>query len=216
MKHDETILSIVAADLKDGQFGVAVASVDLSVGKNVPFSGPFVGAIAVQGYAGPFFGIAGMKMLREGLSAEQVIASVMADDLFAYSRQILVIDAAGRTAFHSGTSLPPTVGVRQGEHYILGGCGLSGDAVAGAVAGAFESAQGDLAARLLAALQTFEAGHEGLPLGSAALRISKSEPYPYVDLRVDSHADPVAHLAELLSTWRSRQAPPPEAAADGA
>ena len=69
MRYQDTVSSICAADLKAGEFGVGVASTGLAVGKNVPFSGAFVGAIAVQGYTGPFFGIAGMKLLREGIPA---------------------------------------------------------------------------------------------------------------------------------------------------
>jgi uncharacterized Ntn-hydrolase superfamily protein len=205
MKYQETILSIVAADLKAGDFGVAVASASLAVGKNVPFTGAFVGAMAVQGYVGPFFGIAGMKLLREGLSAERVIESVTSDDLLRDSRQILVVDAAGRTAAVSGSNLSAFSGVKQGEHYVVGGCGLDAESNLAAASGAFEAASGDLPGRLLEALLVFEREHRGLPLESAALRVSRNDPFPFVDLRIDSAREPVKRLVGLLATWRSQQ-----------
>jgi uncharacterized Ntn-hydrolase superfamily protein len=205
VKYQETILSIVAADLKAGDFGVGAASASLAVGKNVPFTGAFVGAMAVQGYVGPFFGIAGMKMLREGLTAERVIESVTSDDLLRDSRQILVIDVAGRTAAVSGANLPPFSGIKQGDHYIIGGCGLDAESNLAAASAAFEMAPGDLPARLLETLLAFEREHRGLPLESAVLRVSRNDPFPYVDLRVDSGREPVKHLAQILATWRSQQ-----------
>ena len=205
MKYQETILSIVAADLKAGDFGVGVVSASLAVGKNVPFTGAFVGAMAVQGYVGPFFGIAGMKLLRAGVSADRVIQAVTVDDLISDSRQILVVDATGRTAAVSGSSLPPFSGIKQGENYVLGGCGLDSESNLDAAASAFEAASGDLAGRLLEALLAFEREHRGLPLESAALRVSRNDPFPYVDLRVDSGREPAKRLSHLLSTWRSQQ-----------
>lgn len=213
LKYQEIILSLVAADRKADEFGVAVTSTSLAVGKNVPFTGPHVGAIAVQGYAGPFFGIAGMRLLREVVPAEKVIERIMADDPLRESRQVLVVDAAGNTAAWSGASLPTFAGTCRGTDCIAGGCGLSGKELLDACVIAFEAAKGDLAERLLAALAEVEALYNGPELESASLRVSKDEPFPHIDLRIDSHREPVKHLARLLETWRKRNGPPPEDAA---
>lgn len=183
---------------------MAVASSSLAVGKNVPFTGPYVGAIAVQAYTGPFFGIAGMKLLREGMSAEKVVEEIMRGDPLKENRQILVIDAAGQTAFWNGAALPEFAGTRQGENCIVGGCGLSGERILEIILEAFSSTEGDFAEKLLGALAAFEKSPQDPPLESAAVRISKDDPFPYIDLRVDSHEQPVKQLAELFTTWRTR------------
>ena len=183
---------------------MAVASSSLAVGKNVPFTGAAVGAIAVQGYTGPFFGIAGMKLLREGVPCDKVVENVMADDVLKDNRQVFVIDATGKTAFWSGGALPQFAGIRQGEYYIAGGCGLEGQGTIDALGKGFESATGDLAERLLCALVAFDGVHEEPALESAALRISKNDPFPYIDLRIDSHDHPVNGLSRLLGMWRER------------
>lgn len=208
MRYQDTVSSICAADLKAGEFGVAVASTGLAVGKNVPFSGAFVGAIAVQGYTGPFFGIAGMKLLREGIPATRVLEEILADDPLRDNRQILIIDAAGQTAVFSGIALPPFSGARQGEGYVVGGCGLPGQGLLDAAAKAFDGAEGDLLARLFESLSAMSGAMRETAFSSAAIRISKNDPFPYIDLRVDSHHDPIAQLGRLIDLWRARTAPP--------
>ncbi|MCD6405623.1 MAG: DUF1028 domain-containing protein [Planctomycetes bacterium] len=203
----ESICSIVAADLKEGFFGVAVASSSLAVGKTVPFTGAFAGAIAVQGYTSPYFGIAGMKRLRDGLSADAVLEEIMAGDPIRESRQILLIDVGGQTATFTGSQLFDYAGSLAGHHYIIGGCGLAGLEVLRAAAGAYESCKGDFAEKLVAAVTAAQDESNRAPFESAALRISRDEPFPYIDLRVDSHNEPVGELARLLAMWREKNAP---------
>ena len=207
VKHQETICTIVAADAKAGQFGVAVASSALAVGKNVPFTGAFVGAVAVQGYSSPFFGIAGMKLLRESVPASEVIERVMTGDPLKEHRQMLVIDAAGKTAAFTGSSTASHSGSRQGDNYAVAGCGLSGQEVIDACAKAFEDTDADLAGRLAAALAAAAAKGPDGAFESAAVRVSKDKAYPSLDLRVDSHSDPVKELVRLLEVWRKKTSP---------
>ena len=206
LKQQETICTIVAADLKAGEFGVGVTSSSLSVGKNVPFTGAHSGAVAVQGYSSPFFGIAGMKFLREQVNAQEVIARLLSGDPLKAHRQIIVIDVTGKTAVHSGAELGGYAGFRQGENYAVAGCGLSGEDVLNACAKVFEEANGDLAGRLLAALAAAEKKSTGTALESAAVHISKDDPSPYIDLRVDKHDEPVKELMRLFEIWRKRAA----------
>ncbi len=205
----ESICSIVAADLKEGFFGVAVVSNSLAVGKTVPFTGAFAGAIAVQGYTSPYFGIAGMKRLRDGLSAEAVLEEIMAGDPIRESRQILLMDVGGQTAAFTGSQLPGYAGALAGRHYVIGGCGLADGEVLRAAAGAYESRKGDFAEKLVSAVTAAESQSNRVPFESAALRISRNDPFPYIDLRVDSHGEPVGELARLLAMWREKNAPPP-------
>lgn len=206
LKQQETICTIVAADLKAAEFGIGVTSSALSVGKNVPFTGAHSGAVAVQGYSSPFFGIAGMKFLREQVSAQEVIDRLLSGDPLKAHRQIIVIDVTGKTAVHSGGELGAFAGFRQGDAYAVAGCGLSGEDVISTCAKAFEDASGDLAGRLLAALVAAEKKNTGTAFESAAVRVSKDASYPYVDIRVDKHSEPVKELARLFDIWRKKNA----------
>ena len=206
-KQHESVCTIVGADPKAGEFGIAVASSALAVGKNVPFTGAFVGAMAVQGFTSPYFGITGMKLLREGLKAQEVIDKILAEDILRDARQILVIDAAGKAAAFTGGAVEQHAGSRDGENFVAGGCGLPGQEPIDAAAEAFASSQGDLAGRLVAALSAADAKSPDGTFVSAVVRVSKDNSYPSVDLRVDKHSDPVKELARLLQIWRTRSAP---------
>jgi len=215
LKRHETICSALAADTAEQLFGVGVASSSLAVGKSIPFSGAGAGAMAVQGLTSPYLGIEGMKLLRRGHGARDVIESVLMGDPFRQSRQLLVVDSRGGAAGFTGTGLPEVAGERNGDSFIVGGCGLSGEDLLGKCSEAFSSADGDLADKLLAALSV-AASAEGNRAGmeSAALRISKNDPFPYVDLRVDRHSEPVEELRRLLTLWRERNAPAEEPPAE--
>ncbi len=175
----------------------------------MPFTGAFAGAIAVQGFTSPYFGVAGMKLLRDGVAAGDVIEKVLTEDPIRESRQILALDRAGHTAAFTGSALPPFAGSLEGDRYIAGGCGLASDSILGKCAQAFEESQGDFATRLLTAVAV-AAGNDGNRAGavSAALRVSKDQPYPFIDLRVDKHEDPIKVLSALLLRWRERNMPP--------
>lgn len=183
---------------------MACVSSATAVGKTVPFTGAFAGAIAVQGYTSPYFGVIGMKLLREGLKAEEVLDAVLSDDPIRQSRQILTLDAAGQTAVFTGSALPEYTGALEGDRYAVGGVGLSGERLLSSCAKAFEKAGGDLADRLLAAIAVAAEGENRAVAVSAVLRVSKDKPHPYVDLRVDRHEQPVERLAELLKKWRKK------------
>ena len=207
IKSQDTICSIVAADPKSGLFGVACVSSATAVGKTVPFSGAFAGVIAVQGYTSPYFGVIGMKLLREGLKADEVLDAVLSEDPIRQSRQILILDAAGQTAVFTGSALPEYTGALEGDRYAVGGVGLSGERLLSDCAKAFEKTQGDLPDRLLATIAVAAKSQNRAPSVSAVLRVSKDKPHPYVDLRVDRHDEPVEHLRVLLKRWREKNAP---------
>ncbi len=195
----------MAAD-RDGEL-VAVASLASSpaIGKAVPFTGAAAGAIAVQGYTSPYLGVAGMKMLREGAGAAEMIQRILEGDPLRESRQILALDSQGQTAGHTGTSLAPYAGAICGQGYIVGGCGLGAENVLNRCADAYEEASGSLAERLLAVMEV-PGRDEGGPgrIISAVLRISGKLPYPWIDLRIDRHARPLDELRALFAEWDAR------------
>src|ERR671910_2191602 len=90
--------SIVACDRDAGQWGVGVQSKFLAVGSVVPWAEPHVGAIATQAYANPRYGPEGLALLREGLSAEEVVERLTSEDEGRDHRQLGVVDQEGRSA----------------------------------------------------------------------------------------------------------------------
>src|ERR1700740_1108043 len=96
--------SIAACDLEEGQWGVAVQSKFLAVGSVVPWAEPGAGAIATQAYANPRYGPDGLRLLREGLPAEEVVERLTAADSGRDHRQLGIVDAAGRAATYTGSA----------------------------------------------------------------------------------------------------------------
>ena len=113
--------SIVAADLEAGQWGVAVQSKFLSVGSVVPWAEPHVGAVATQAYANPRYGPDGLALLRQGLSAEEVVRRLTEADDGRDQRQLGVVDAAGRGATFTGSGCHDWAGGRTGSGYSAQG-----------------------------------------------------------------------------------------------
>src|SRR6476620_10881225 len=113
--------SIVACDLEEGQWGVAVQSKFLAVGSVVPWAEPEVGAIATQAYANPRYGPEGLALLREGLGAEEVVARLTSADEGRGQRQLGVMDASGHGASYTGRECLDWAGGRTGPGYAAQG-----------------------------------------------------------------------------------------------
>ena len=197
--------SIVAFDPASRSWGVAVASKCLAVGFAVPWGGAEVGAIATQALANLSYGPNGLDLLRSGLTAAETVARLTADDPLAGQRQLAVVDAAGRTANHTGSRCMDWKGHRPGEHFTVQGNLLDGPQVVDAMAAAYDPAQSHVGRRLLQCLQAAEAaGGDRRGLESAALSVWR-EGAAYgggldigTDLRVDDHTTPVTELGRLL------------------
>jgi len=196
--------SIVARNPDTGELGVAVQSRAFNVGMSVPWARAGVGAIATQANTNDSFGPRGLALLAEGLPAAAVLDRLLTDDPNPESRQLAVLDAAGRSAQHTGATNGAWAGGRQGDDYACQGNLLAGEAVVDAMAEAFESTDGELSARLVAALVAAqEAGGDRRGMQSAALLVVRpSERWPeyrerYVDLRVDDHPDPIAEIQRI-------------------
>ena len=197
--------SIVACDLDDGLWGVAVQSKFLAVGSVVPSAVPHVGAVATQAYANPRYGPEGLALLRKGLSAEEVVERLTAADEGRQHRQLGVVDGEGRSASFTGSECYEWAGGRTGPCYAAqGNILVSGDTV-GALAETFDATAGSpLAERLLNCLDAAQAaGGDSRGQQSASLLVVKKEggyaqlSDSVVDLRVDDHERPLEELRRL-------------------
>lgn len=202
--------SIVARDASSGQFGVAVQSHWFSVGSVVPWAEAGVGAIATQSFAEPAYGPRGLERLRDGATAAEVLYELVSADEGRELRQVAVVDERGDVAVHTGSRCIEWAGHRTGDGYSVQANLMRNDKVVDAMAAAYEKADGDLAERLLAALEAGEkAGGDIRGSQSAAILVvaAKSSGKVWedrlVDLRVEDHADPVGEMRRLLTTQRA-------------
>jgi uncharacterized Ntn-hydrolase superfamily protein len=197
--------SIAACDLDAGQWGVAVQSKFLAAGSVVPWAEPHVGAVATQAYANPRYGPEGLRLLREGLSAEEAVERLTAADEARDHRQLGVIDAQGRAATFTGSECMEWAGGRAGDGYAAQGNILVSAETVEALAATFEASSGrPLAERLLDCLAAAQAagGDRRGQQAAGLLVVEKDGGYGklsdvVVDLRSDDHPAPVAELRRL-------------------
>ena len=197
--------SICACDLRVGQWGVATQSKFLAVGSVVPWAAPQVGAIATQSYANPRYGPEGLELLREGLSADEVVERLTAADDDRALRQLGVVDGEGRAATFTGAECHAWAGGRIGPGYAAQGNILVSGATVDALAETFEATAGrPLAERLVDCLDAAEAaGGDSRGRQSAALLVVERDggyaslSDTLVDLRVDDHPDPLVELRRI-------------------
>ncbi|MBI4720979.1 MAG: DUF1028 domain-containing protein [Chitinivibrionia bacterium] len=198
--------SIVARDSLTGEIGVAVQSHWFSVGSVVPWAEAGVGAVATQSLAEISYGPLGLELMRAGKNADQVLRALLEADEHPEWRQVAVIDASGRVAVHTGEKCIAEAGHRAGAQYSVQANLMENSTVWQAMARAYESAHGDLAERMLQALEA--AQQEGGDIRgkqSAAMLIVKpvSSGAPYrdtvIDLRIEDHPEPVKELRRLAA-----------------
>jgi len=190
--------SIVARNA-DGAFGVAVASRFFAVGMLCAHARSGVGAVATQALVNPHYGAEGLDLLSQRISPGDVIKKLIDEDQGRNHRQVHLIDAQGRVAAHTGSACIDWCGHLAGEGFSAAGNMLAAAGVLEATALAFrENQKLPFAERLLAALAAGEAaGGDKRGKQAAALRIHTTEDYPFLDIRVDDHEDPIAELQRL-------------------
>jgi uncharacterized Ntn-hydrolase superfamily protein len=194
---------------RTGELGAAVASAIPAVGSICPFVSPW-GAVATQSFNNYYFGIDGLRLLREGMPPREVAAALTAGDPQARLRQLLVLDAAGRSAAHTGEDCVPRFGHVAAADCIAGGNMLSSDGVLHEMVSAFARESGlDLCDRLMAALDAAQAaGGDLRGKQSAALKVfSPRSEVPVCDLRVDEHEQPLHELRRVLGVARLQLMP---------
>jgi uncharacterized Ntn-hydrolase superfamily protein len=197
--------SIVACDLEAAQWGVSVQSKFLAVGSVVPWAEPHVGAVATQSYANPRYGPDGLALLRDGLSAEEVVERLTSADDGRATRQLGIVDARGDGATFTGSECLEWAGGRTGPGYAAQGNILVSGATVDALAEGFEASAGlPLAERLLRSLAAAQlAGGDRRGQQSAALLVVERDggyaklSDMLIDLRVDDHEWPIDELERL-------------------
>ncbi|MFC5367726.1 DUF1028 domain-containing protein [Salinirubrum litoreum] len=200
--------SIVARDPEQDAVGVAVQSKFVSVGSVVPFAAADAGAIATQSFANVAYGPEGLDLLRAGHTAEETIAELTTVDDEAESRQVGVVGADGSVAAFTGDDCFEVAGDVQGETYTVQGNILENRETLTAMADAYETTEGGLPERLLAALHAGnEAGGDSRGEQSAALYVVKPEGgYDakndrWIDVRVDDHETPIDELERVFKLY---------------
>lgn len=192
-------ISISALCPESGQLGVAIASSSIAVGARCPWLHAGVGAVSSQNITLPSLGGQTLAGLEAGLSPEQAMKRALGEDRFSEYRQITVISASGETSAFSGDYTLGTGRVVEGTDCVAAGNMLANPDVIAAMVNCFETTEGELAARLIAALQAgVSAGGEAGPLHSAAVKVVDDYDWPIVDLRIDwADVNPVTALETL-------------------
>ena len=196
--------SIVARDAASGAFGVAVTTKFFAVGALCPHAMSGTGALATQALVNPIFGPRGLRLLGQGVPAPELVRLLLAEDDGRETRQLHVLDAAGRNAAHTGTDCIAWCGHLVRAGFSVAGNMLAGPAVVADTASFYEAnAALPFAVRLIGALDAGQAaGGDKRGKQSAALIIHTSEEYPALSLRVDDHAEPLAELRRLYDEAR--------------
>lgn len=201
--------STVAHDPATGDLGVAVQSKFLAVGAVVPWLRAGVGAIATQAHANVAYGPDGLVMLATGLSAQQVLERLIADDDERDVRQFGVVDAQGNAASWTGPNCSYWAGGHTGDGFCCQGNILTGPEVVDAMAEGYTTATGTFANRLLTSLEAGQAaGGDARGQQSAAIVIVRANGGyggrndRWIDLRIDDHPTPIAELRRLVMLHR--------------
>lgn len=200
--------SIIAHDAATGQFGIAIATKFFAVGARVPFIAAGVGAVATQALVNPYYGIDGLKLLREGRSPDEIVSILTRYDTGHAHRQVHLMDRQGQIAAHTGEACVDWCGHLQGDRFSVAGNMLAGPQVLDSTADAYlANAKLPLSRRLIAAMQAGEAaGGDRRGRQSASLLIYGDDEWSALDLRVDDHANPLGELDRLERVSRAHWA----------
>lgn len=197
--------SLVARCAETGMFGMAISSSSPAVAARCAFARAGVGAVASQNVTDPSLGPLALDMMQGGMSAGEAIAGVRDLGRFIEYRQVLAIDAQGRTAIHSG---PKSLGIwtqAEGRDVASGGNLLANDGICQAIVDGFEAAEGHIGDRLIAAMRAgLAAGGEAGPVHSAGMLIVDKVAWPVAELRCDwSEEDcPIENIAAAWEVYK--------------
>ena len=202
--------SIVARDPVTGEMGVAVQSHYFSVGPVVPWAEAGVGAVATQSLVLIDYGPNGLALMKQGLTAEQALDSLLKADANNEGRQVAMVDTKGNIAAYSGKNCIPDAGDVQGEQFSCQANLMANPSVWPAMKRAYETATGDLAERMLVALEAAQkAGGDIRGQQSAAIVVvkAKASGKPWndylVNLRVEDSEEPLKEMRRLLKLRRA-------------
>ena len=204
--------SIVALDETTGELGVAVQSHWFSVGFLVPWAKAGVGAVATQSFVKVDYGPEGLQLMESGITAVDALKTLTSKDDGEAVRQVGMIDIKGNVAAHTGSRCIKYAGHIVGENYSVQANMMANGTVPKAMAVAFEKTKGDLADRMMAALEAAEAeGGDIRGKQSAAMVIVSGEPSGVdwkdtkLSLRIEDHPTPLIELKRLIRVHRAYQ-----------
>ncbi len=199
--------SLIARCAKTGQFGMVISSSSPAVAARCAHTRAGVGAVASQNITDPALGPLLLDQLAQGKPAGQALAAATRDRHHIDYRQLLVIDAQGNTAIHSGKQVLGIWGEAQGKDCAAGGNLLASPDIPQTMITAFEASTGHLGDRLIAALSAgLAAGGEAGPVHSAGMKIADRLDWPLVDLRIDWSDTPIEALAAAWAIYRPQMA----------
>ncbi len=201
--------SITARCRRTGDLGVAVTTKFFAVGALCPAVRAGVGAVASQAVPNPALRAECLDRLANGARPEEALRQALATDTQAQRRQVGLIDAGGRTAAHTGAKCEDARGhVIESDCVVAGNTLVSEDVLRAVASSWSETSDGDLAERMLGALDAGQAaGGDRRGRQSAALLVGNANPLLALDLRVDDHSDPLVELRRLLGLYRERYEP---------
>ncbi|WP_416424021.1 DUF1028 domain-containing protein [Pseudomonas sp. App30] len=196
--------SIVGRCAETGQLGIAISSSSIAVGARCPWLRPGVGAVSTQNITLPALGPQVLDQLEQGLTPAQALDKALTSNGYSQYRQVTALDHLGNAAHFSGSETLGTHNAVAGEQCVGAGNMLADRAVIDTLVRTFETSEGQLADRLLAAMQAaVAAGGEAGPVHSAALVVVGELTWPIVDLRVDwADEAPIDALATLWHAYR--------------
>lgn len=199
--------SLIARCARTGQFGMVISSSSPAVAARCAHVRAGVGVVASQNITDPELGPLILDQLAQGNAAADALAFVTTGRAHIDYRQLLVVDAAGGQAIHSGAQVLGVWGQAMGRDCAAGGNLLADAGVPHAMVAVFEGASGHLGDRLMLALQAgLAAGGEAGPVHSAGMKIADSLDWPLVDLRIDWADDPIAMLVAAWDVYRPQMA----------
>jgi len=194
--------SIVGRDAATGELGVGVQSQAFNTGSAVPWARPGVGAVATQSFTDRRYGWRGLELLATGVSPDEALARLRADDELVDLRQVGMLAADGTSAQWTGANCVPSAGSARGGSWISQANMVASPRVWEAMGEAFDAAGGSLALRLMDALEAAEAeGGDWRGRGGAAIVVVPAQGEPWervIDLRVEEGDGSLLELRRLL------------------
>lgn len=202
--------SIVARDTVTGNIAVAVQSHWFSVGSVVTYGKAGVGVVATQSFVNPSYGPKGLALMEQGLSPQQALDALLANDSGEMFRQVAFLNTKGEVATHTGSSCIEAAGHRQGKNFSVQANMMLNNTVWDAMAKAFETTTGDFSDRIIAALKAAQ-GEKGDIRGSQSAAILIVKPVAtgnswediVMDLRVEDNPNPVEELERLVKLHKA-------------
>jgi uncharacterized Ntn-hydrolase superfamily protein len=195
--------SIVGRCAVTGQFGMAISSSSPAVAARCAHVRAGVGVVASQNITDPELGTLTLDAMAKGLSSAEAVATVLKDRDHTAYRQLLAVDKLGGVAIHSGSNVLGTWCEAKGTDCAAAGNLLANAEIAQVMVKCFENTKGQLADRLLAALEAAAtAGGEAGPVRSAGLKVAYQLSWPYVDLRIDWSETPIEDLRAAWDVYK--------------